>query len=170
MRIAVDRLFHPDVSSIEIEQRVRFAGELAKRYPDGVVVEGRITHIRHGVHLEGTLRGVERETCARCLELFDRPIDIDVAETFSEDVGPGEDAAATVSPLVDRTIDLTDLVSQLLEVDEPMAPVCSPDCRGICPTCGVNRNVATCSCVHEAVDPRLAGLARLRDEAESEII
>jgi uncharacterized protein len=170
MHIPVDRLFHPDVGSIEIEQRVRLRDELARRYPNGVLVEGRIARIRHGVHLEGTLRGVERETCSRCLELFDRPIDIEVAETFSEDVGPNEDAAATVSPLVDRTIDLTDLVSQLLEVDEPMAPVCSPGCRGICPTCGVNRNVATCACIRDEVDPRLAGLARLRDEAETEII
>lgn len=170
MNIPVDRLFSPDVSFIEIEQRVRFAGDLAQRYPDGVLVQGKISHIRHGVHLEGTLRGLERETCGRCLEIFERPIDIHIAETFSEDVAPGEDVAATVSPLVDRNIDLTDLVSQLLEVDEPIAPLCSPDCRGICPTCGVNRNVASCTCVQSAVDPRLAGLARLRDEAETEII
>ncbi len=170
MKIAVDRLFHPDVAALEIEQNVRLAGDLGDRYPDGVFVRAKISRIRHGVHIEGTLRGVERETCARCLETFDRPIAIEVAETFSEDIAPGEDAAATVSPLVDRHIDLTDLVSQLLEVDEPMAPLCSPACKGICPMCGINRNVAACECAGDGIDPRLAGLASLRDEAESETI
>jgi uncharacterized protein len=170
MRIAVDRLFHPDVKSIELEQRIRLASDLAQRYPDGVMLHARIERIRHGVHLQGRLRGAERETCARCLEVFERPIDIEVAETFSEDMAEGEDAPATVSPLVDRHIDLTDLVSQLLEVNEPMAPLCSDECRGICPSCGVNRNVATCSCVPVESDPRLAGLARLRDEAKHNVL
>jgi DUF177 domain-containing protein len=107
---------------------------------------------------------VERETCARCLDEFRRPTTIDVEETFSEDVKPDEDLYADVAPLIDRSIDLSDLVSQLLEVDEPMAAVCAPGCLGICPVCGGNRNVVKCECEAHTVDVRLAGLARLRDE------
>ena len=169
MKIPVDRLFHPEVASIEIEQHVRPSAELGARYPEGVTLRGKIERISHGVHLHGRLQGVERETCARCLELFDRPINIDVAETFSEDVAEGEDVPATVSPLVDRQIDISDLVSQLLEVDEPMAPLCSQQCAGICSMCGVNRNVARCTCAPSDVDPRLAGLARFRDEAKHNV-
>lgn len=167
MKISVDRVFHPDVEAIEVAQPLRLAGDLAERYPDGVHVNARITHIAHGVHMHGTLSGIERETCARCLESFDRPTRIAIEETFSEDARAEDDFWAEVAPLVDRSIDLLDLVSQLLEVDEPLAAICSDGCRGICPSCGVNRNVVACACEAHTVDERLAGLARLRDEMES---
>ena len=167
MKISVDRLFHPDVEAIELEQPLRLSGDLAERYPDGVHINARITPIAHGVHMHGTLKGTERETCVRCLEPYSRPTEIDVEETFSEDVGREQDFYADVAPLVDRTIDLSDLVSQLLEVDEPLAAICSDSCLGICPQCGANRNVVTCSCESHTVDARLAGLARLRDELEA---
>ena len=167
MKISVDRLFHPDVEAIELDQPLRLSGDLALRYPDGVHVSARITPIAHGVHMHGTLTGTERETCVRCLEPYSRQTEIDVEETFSEDVGREEDFYADVAPLVDRSIDLSDLVSQLLEVDEPLAAICSEACLGICPQCGTNRNVAKCSCEAHTVDARLAGLARLRDELEA---
>ncbi len=167
MKISVDRLFHPDVEAIEIDQPLRMTGELAQRYPDGVRVRAKITPIVHGVHMHGALSAVEHATCVRCLENYSRPANIDIEETFSEDVGREQDFYADVAPLVDRNIDLSDLVSQLLEVDEPMAAICSPACQGICPVCGANRNVVACSCQAHTVDARLAGLARLRDELEA---
>ena len=48
----------------------------------------------------------------------------------------------------------------LLEL--PLAPLCSEDCRGLCPQCGINRNVADCECV-PAGDPRWSVLDTLRD-------
>lgn len=166
MKISVDPLFHSDAQTIEVEQLVRLGGELGLRYPDGAKMNATINRISHGVHMEGTLGGVEHEQCARCLESFTRPINIEISETFSEDVSKDEDFYSEVSPLVDRSIDLTDLVSQLLEVDEPIAPVCSDLCRGMCSTCGTNLNVTPCTCAQSNDDPRLAGLARLRDELE----
>ncbi len=166
MKISVDPLFHSDVQTIEVEQLVRLSGELGLRYPDGAHMTATISHISHGVHMQGTLGGVEREVCARCLEPFARPTNIEISETFSEDVGKDEDFYSEVSPLVDRSIDLTDLVSQLLEVDEPIAPVCSDWCRGMCGSCGTNLNLGPCTCAQNNDDPRLAGLARLRDELE----
>lgn len=167
MKISVDPLFHPDVAAIEVDEQLRLTGELAQRYPDGVHVKATITPIAHGVHMQGMLSGTESETCVRCLEPFLRPAHVDIAETFSEDVRRDEDMYAEVAPLVDRSIDLSDLVSQLLEVDEPMAAVCSDACRGICPLCGANRNVVSCGCEAHTIDARLAGLARLRDEMQA---
>lgn len=44
----------------------------------------------------------------------------------------------------------------------PMKPLCREDCRGLCPNCGVDWNVATCACAEKAVDPRLEVLKNLR--------
>lgn len=168
MKISVERLFHPDIASIEIDSPVRFEGDLAERYPAGVRVAGQITRIAHGVHLRGQVQGDERETCVRCLEVFWRRADVAFDETFSEDVAPADELFSDVAPLVGRSIDLTQLVEQVLEVDEPLAAVCTEHCRGICAHCGANRNQTDCTCHEGVIDERLAGLAALRDELTRE--
>lgn len=164
MKIPVDRLFGADVEAIEVNQVVRLAGDVGARYPDGVRLVATIKRISHGVYMEGSIDGVESETCVRCLEPFARPTHVAVEEAFSEDVAPEDALFAEVSPLVDRAIDVDDLLTQLLEVDEPMAAVCDERCKGICAVCGANRNVSGCDCKEPIVDERLAGLARLIQE------
>src|SRR6266508_3124667 len=44
----------------------------------------------------------------------------------------------------------------------PMKPLCSEGCRGLCPTCGANRNTAPCACA-PAADPRWSPLKSLAD-------
>jgi uncharacterized protein len=44
----------------------------------------------------------------------------------------------------------------------PMKPLCRPDCRGLCPVCGGNRNVTECRCETRGPDPRLAPLEALK--------
>ena len=164
MKIPVDRLFGSDVEAIEVNQTLRLSGDLGQRYPDGVRVVATVAPISHGVYMEGYVEGAEAETCVRCLEPFHRQTKVVVEETYSEDVAPADALISDVAPLVDRTIDLDELVAQLLEVDEPMAAVCDERCKGICPTCGANRNVVACRCEERIVDERLAGLARLQQE------
>jgi uncharacterized protein len=50
----------------------------------------------------------------------------------------------------DMTVDLEPAVTQELVVDLPFAPLHDPDCRGICPACGADRNVSECGCVAES--------------------
>ncbi|MBV8172248.1 MAG: DUF177 domain-containing protein [Candidatus Eremiobacteraeota bacterium] len=164
MKISVERLFGPDVEVIDVDQSLRLRDELAARYPDGVRVTAGIRRIQRGVYVEGEITGSEVETCVRCLEPFVRSTRVEIAEPFSEDVSAKDAQFADVAPLVDRTIDLSELVEQLLEVDEPIAAVCGDECRGICPHCGVNRNTQRCECRDEQIDERLAGLAKFIQE------
>jgi uncharacterized protein len=164
VKIPVDRLFGADVEAIEVKQLLRLSGDLGQRYPDGVRVVASIHPISRGVYMEGFVEGTESETCVRCLESFARPTKVVVEETYSEDIKPDDAVFSDVSPLIDRSIDLDDVVTQLLEVDEPLAAVCDERCKGICATCGCNKNVTQCSCEERIVDERLAGLARLVKE------
>lgn len=43
----------------------------------------------------------------------------------------------------------------------PVKPLCRLDCKGLCPTCGRNRNEGACQCVNDEADPRLAALRGL---------
>jgi uncharacterized protein len=43
----------------------------------------------------------------------------------------------------------------------PIRPLCSQHCKGLCPSCGCNKNTETCSCDANGNDPRLSVLQGL---------
>jgi uncharacterized protein len=59
-------------------------------------------------------------------------------------------------------IDLTDAVQEQLLLSLPMQPLCRKDCRGICPTCGADRNRQACSCRNASKEGPFAALRRLK--------
>ena len=58
-------------------------------------------------------------------------------------------------------MDLDDLVVSDILLSLPTKIICKEDCEGLCPSCGINRNVDTCECQKKQVDPRLAKLGEL---------
>ena len=55
-----------------------------------------------------------------------------------------------------------DIVREQVLIALPMKPLCSEDCRGLCPNCGTDWNVASCACADKAVDPRLEVLKNFK--------
>jgi len=132
----------------------------------GAPVEGEIRLRRAGgtVWLDGAVATTVNLGCARCL----RPIEQRLIASFHEGFRPGapapdegEDEAGVVT-LVGGMLDVSEVVRQHLVMALPMAPVCRPGCRGLCPICGADRNEVACDCVQEAIDPRLAVLQQFR--------
>jgi len=98
--------------------------------------------------------------CVRCLEPFDLPITLELEETFRlPGVGPKPDMTYAVN--ADGWLDLAPLLREQAWLAIPMKPLCSPDCRGLCPHCGANLNHESCTCEEEQIDPRLALLKDL---------
>ena len=58
------------------------------------------------------------------------------------------------SAMSECVLDVTELARQQLIVNIPMASVCRPDCRGMCPQCGQNLNDAPCGCPSPPADSR----------------
>lgn len=62
---------------------------------------------------------------------------------------------------------LRDTLWEQIHLALPVKPLCAPDCRGLCPTCGANRNTAPrCGCADAAAPAPSGGnggLAALRD-------
>ena len=71
-----------------------------------------------------------RMTCARCLEEFSRTLTPTALFSYP----------AQASDVVD----ITDDVRQEILLAYPMIPVCRPDCKGLCSTCGQNLNQGPC--------------------------
>lgn len=59
-------------------------------------------------------------------------------------------------------LDLNPLVHEDIVLSLPGKVLCSPDCRGLCTTCGANLNTGQCSC-KKPTDPRLEALQQLLD-------
>jgi uncharacterized protein len=59
-------------------------------------------------------------------------------------------------------IDLDQLMKEQFQLSLPMKPLCSDDCKGLCPVCGKNLNRDTCTCSRTWEDPRLAALKALK--------
>jgi uncharacterized protein len=85
----------------------------------------------------------------------------------TENSGDGEREIAeddlTTAFYRDGMLDIIELLREQFQLALPMKPLCTEDCRGLCPECGANLNHASCGCVPKWEDPRLAALKGLVD-------
>ncbi len=126
------------------------------------------TRVADGILAEGTLATSVETECARCTEPFYKATSIELEDIISL---PG--AALTQEKPVrvteDGWADLSPLIREYAWIELPVNPLCSPECRGLCPECGGNLNKGECKCVQsEPIDPRWEVLRSLLDEDESQ--
>jgi uncharacterized protein len=110
---------------------------------------------------EGTLKGLLRFTCDRCLKSFENPFRTCLEIQFRQGPDPnaGEETSETLpeSDLVffeGDSVDLGDEIRQTLELSVPMRSLCSDACRGLCGGCGADLNVEKCRCSGPSADPQ----------------
>jgi uncharacterized protein len=147
------------------------------------------TLARHGerFHLKGRVTATLQLSCGRCLTPFPKTMDTAVDLTYIPERAPvvvAKDAPVKApgkggkTPTVeeevelqdedldtafyrDHLLDLAEMLREQFYLALPMQPLCRPDCQGLCPTCGIDRNVDTCQCKTEWIDPRLSVLKTL---------
>lgn len=105
-------------------------------------------------------------TCRRCLEGVDIPVAAPVSILFTDDEA-AEDPATWVVPAHATELDLREPVREELILAVPEYVLCREDCRGICPHCGQELNLGSCTC-RAAEDPRWGGLEALRGQLPDE--
>ena len=109
--------------------------------------------------------------CARCVEPVPLPMEGKFDLIFrpeSADAESGERAITTDETEIgyygESGLLLEDVVREQVLLSLPSRTLCKPDCKGLCPRCGQNLNVAKCSCDVAAADPRWNALAGLADK------
>ncbi len=116
-----------------------------------------------GVLATGDLRTAIDEECARCLEHYHQPLMLALEDEFYPQMDPDTGVTVAIPEsqfAIDEhhVLDLTEAIRQAVLINRPIQPLCRPDCQGLCPECGVNRNLHACDCAAPAVDPRWAKL------------
>jgi uncharacterized protein len=141
--------------------------DLTQAAPLNVVA--RVARTNRGVIVSGRVRTSLADACARCLAPLKIPIDAPIDEEVLPliDLQSGLPLDATAEPEVVRLtdhheLDLEPLAREAIQLAAPIAPVCRPDCRGLCVECGLDLNAGTHAHGEAGVDPRLAGLLDFR--------
>ncbi len=132
--------------------------ELA-RVPDDLPLDAELLleSVVEGILASGEVSGTYALTCARCLTPVEQPFRLPVQELFAADPLLAD---ADGYPIAEGQIDLEPMIRDAVVLAMPYAPLCRPDCLGICERCGGNRNDGECTCAPE-VDERWAPLATL---------
>jgi uncharacterized protein len=131
--------------------------------PEGaeVSVEVTLSSYPGGVMASGTVAAPWTGECRRCGGPVGGEVRAEVRERYVAQSETEVDDEAY--PLADDELDLEPLARDAVLLELPLAPLCTPDCLGLCPQCGINRNEEACTC-EQPVDPRWSALDALRDE------
>jgi uncharacterized protein len=122
------------------------------------------------IRIQGRFEVRMEAECDRCLgraqfpldtgfDLFYRPMSF-IAREEEVEIDEGE---AQLGFYQGGGMELEDILREQILLVMPMRRVCSEDCKGICPTCGKNRNETPCDCKEEHAGARWSALAGLKD-------
>jgi uncharacterized protein len=141
--------------------------ELAAVQP--VEIACQLYKVGHEVVVQGTLRSAVRLTCGRCAEEFVLPLSVSLDAVYlpmdeisSERAKELDEGVADVYSYAEQVIDLAEMVRDKLLLSIPLQPHCIIGCKGLCPSCGVNRNVVSCQCAEEKLGSPFELLKGLR--------
>lgn len=128
----------------------------------------KLTRTKSGVLAHASAEGEVVVECVRCLTGYAQPVEVEFDEEYHATVNvttgtplpePEDDEAFRINS--NHLLDLGNAIREYALLALPIAPTCREDCRGLCPHCGTNLNEASCDCVDEVVDDRLAALKSL---------
>src|SRR5262245_30884928 len=121
-----------------------------------------LTYYRAGLDVvfEGSIDASGQAVCARCAEAFSLPLSTKFRVVLSPRAVMEEESRELGCDDGDE-IDVTGLVHEHALLALPTRLLCAEACRGLCPQCGANLNVAACECSAQPTPPRLAVLRDL---------
>jgi uncharacterized protein len=158
--------------TLEFAADLRQIGPMPVSGQAELIVEHRGSHDHvNDIRLRAEYHGDFEVLCARCVEPVPLPVAGDFDLIFrpeSADAESGERAITTDETEIgyygESGLLLEDVVREQVLLSLPSRTLCRPDCKGLCPRCGQNLNVAKCSCDEASADPRWNALAGLKDK------
>ncbi len=127
-----------------------------------VVVTGEVRNTAGMLTLAFQESTILKSVCDRCLKPFDEAKTVRREYLLSADPGSGE--SDNILPLEGSALDIGELARTDFILGMDTKTLCSKDCKGICPGCGVDLNQGECVCKKQT-DPRLAVLAKLLENS-----
>ncbi len=118
---------------------------------------GRVYRSDDKLWIQMTYEGMVQFVCDRCLQVFDYAVNGQIKRQLST----RDEFDVEWLVIKSEQIDLADAIVDDLVIELPIQLTCSDQCKGLCPTCGIDLNQSSCQCEEESIDPRLASLKDL---------
>lgn len=133
-----------------------------------VEINCQITKTSSTIFIKGNLSVLLKVACSRCLE----DTSLSAGNEFAYTLVPAkqevkEELELTADDLETSYysgdfVDLTTIICEQIALQIPFKPLCKEECLGLCPHCGINRNVDPCSCQRAPVDERMTALKNFK--------
>lgn len=131
-------------------------------FTSGIYIKGKVRNMAGAMLLNARLDTVLSLVCDRCAQPFEREKTVEYETLLALELENGEsDDIVLLDP--DGTLELDELMQEVLLLEMDTKNLCSEDCKGLCPGCGADLNHEPCRCKKE-IDPRLAKLAQLLED------
>jgi uncharacterized protein len=136
-------------------------------------IDGRVRLLRtnRGIIADAELRTALALECSRCLRDVTLPVAVRLQEEYlpSLDLATGRSLPTDDEPDVARLsdhheLDLETPVREAIQLAEPIAPLCRPDCPGLCAVCGGRLDDGPHDHPDDDLDPRLEALRGFRTD------
>jgi uncharacterized protein len=114
----------------------------------GIRVTGRLSGAGSGrFYFSGAFQGIAAGECRRCLVSVETPVRGDSHLLFADADDENADEP-DVYPIADlgTTLDLRPAIREQWLLEASDLPLCRPDCKGLCPTCGADLNAGPHDC------------------------
>ncbi len=182
--IDVSRLPRSPGSVLEVAREIPAPADLsvamARVAPESPIdIDITLESVVEGIWMSGTADVDVTAECSRCLDPIEWAETVELEQLF---VYPATDASGAIvrgaadddatgdaeepEPEVhDDTIDIEGPLRDAVVLSLPLAPLCSPDCAGICPQCGERLESLDTPHDHPDTDPRWAALEALLEDA-----
>lgn len=165
MLISVSELFLQENSEKKFSTDVdlsnaSFSPQLV-RFEKPVQVSGSIKNAGGVLILFADVAGAYRSVCDRCGTEISKRITFSFEEHFVKTQNAVLDGEALL--LEEQEIDLVPILADQVFSHLPMKHLCTPDCKGLCPSCGKNLNDGPCDCKADDFNPQFEALKHLFD-------
>ncbi len=131
-----------------------------KPFTKPVSVSGKVGNHTGVVELNAVAKPVLELNCDRCAKPITVPLQIEIFHTLVTHLNDeNNDELLLVNEL---RFDVGALITEDIFLELPSKFLCSEACKGVCPKCGKDLNVDSCSCPKD-IDPRLEALRQLLD-------
>ncbi len=140
------------------------AVKLDEHFSKPVVVKAEIEKRRRQLFLTAHVKTAGRFVCDRCLDDFEKEIEIDYRMVYVYEMGDAgeiDKGEITVIHTSTNEIDIAEDVRQYTLLGVPLKLLCKDDCAGLCGNCGANLNHTACDCPKENGDPRWEELRKI---------
>jgi uncharacterized protein len=138
---------------------------LDERFSGTIRIVAKLDKSVRQIFLRAEMQAEGNFFCDRCLDNFHQQIEAAYSMVYVQgdrstvDLNKEEEIQILRADM--NYIDLDDDVRQYILLTIPQKLLCRENCQGVCPSCGVNKNIENCTCSTQVADSRWDALKKL---------